>query len=207
MDSVRKSASTVTLAAGDILFSQGEDAHSFFIVEQGEIEISIYSSDGRKMILDYRTPREIMGEIGFYSGVRSASAEAIGPARLLQVRRPDLLETMRKDAELAVQFIDILCARLLASSDRIKQRFFDPLPARLARTILHLDAKLAGRDGLIHISQAELGDFTGASREGVAKILQEWRDQDWIGLSRRTVSVTNRPALEILRDRPSPLHA
>lgn len=198
---IARAARAITLDPGATLFSQDEAADSFFIVDSGEIEISALSGAGRKLALDIITRGEIFGEIGLFAGRRTASAAAIGPARLRMVRRADLLAALRTEPELALEMIELLCARLRVVSEKLEERAFLPLPTRLARRILHLDLKLAAASGVIPVSQADLADFVGATREAVAKVLADWRRQGWLTLSRGAVRVVDRAALTALATR------
>jgi CRP/FNR family transcriptional regulator, cyclic AMP receptor protein len=197
---IERTAVGVTLAPGEFLFSQGDDADSFYILDEGDIEIGVLSPGGRKLALEVMTPGEIFGEIGLFAGKRTASASAIGRARLRRVRRGDLLAAIRTEPDLALQFIDLLCERLRVVSEKLEERSFMPLPARLARRLLHLADKLAPTDGVIPVSQAALADFAGATREAVAKTLAVWRARGWVGLSRGVVQVRDKEALLLLAE-------
>lgn len=191
-------ATRVVLPDGAVLFRKGEDADSFYILDDGEIEISVTSVDGKKLSLEVLTAAEIFGEIGLFAGRRTADATALSPAKLRRVRRADVLAAIRTEPDLALQMIDLLCARLRSVSEKLEERAFLPLPARLARRFLHLSEKYADRGGTIPMSQADLADFAGATREAVAKALGVWRARGWIILSRGSVSIVDRAALEIL---------
>lgn len=197
---IERTARPIELAPGAMLFTQGDTADTFYIVDEGEIEIGVLSAEGKKLTLEVMTPGEVFGEIGLFAGRRTASAVAIGKTKLRTVRRADLLEAMRQDPELALQFIDLLCDRLRVISEKLEERSFMPLPARLARRLLHLVDKLAPADGVIPVSQAALADFAGATREAVAKTLAIWRARGWVELSRGAVRVRDKAALEVLAD-------
>jgi CRP/FNR family transcriptional regulator, cyclic AMP receptor protein len=197
---IERSAVGCNLAPGELLFAQGDDAESFYILDQGEIEINVLSPGGRKLALEVMTPGEIFGEIGLFAGKRTASAVAIGQARLRQVRRSDLLAAIRGEPELALQFIDLLCERLRVVSEKLEERSFMPLPTRLARRLLHLADKLAPADGVIPVSQSSLADFAGATREAVAKTLAVWRARGWVRLSRGVVQVQDKAALQVIAE-------
>lgn len=192
---IERAALPVTLAPGAHLFEQGDAADSFYILDAGRIEISVLSPGGRKLTLDIMMPGEVFGEIGLFAGKRTASACALGPARLRSIRRADLVAAIRSDADLAQQFIEILCERLRVVSEKLEERAFQPLPVRLAGRLLHLHDKLGAGSGVIPVSQAELADFVGATREAVAKTLAIWRAQGWVTLSRGTVKVLDRATL------------
>lgn len=197
---VERAAVRVEVAAGTVLFQQGDEADAFYIVDDGEIEISVTSQGGKKLTLEIMTRGEIFGEIGLFAGARTAGAMATGPARLRRVRRADLMASIRAEPALALQFIDMLCARLRVTSKMLEERTFLPLPTRLAGRLLHLGEKVGSKDGVVSVSQADLADFAGATREAAAKTLAGWRARGWIGLSRGAVQILDKPALAMLAD-------
>lgn len=186
------------LPAGTLLFQKDEEADSIFVLDEGEIEISVTSVDGRKLALEILTPPEVFGEIGLFAGRRTADATALGAVRLRRVRRSDFLAGLRDEPDLSIEVIELLCARLRDISDKLEERAFKPLPTRIARRILHLSEKYADRGGTIPLSQAELADFAGATREAVAKTLGQWRAQGWIDLPRGALAIRDRAPLQIL---------
>ena len=189
------------LGKGDMLYKSGgaklRRMHGAY-VDEGEIEISVTSVDGRKLALEILTPPEVFGEIGLFAGRRTADATALGAVRLRRVRRSDFLAGLRDEPDLSIEIIELLCARLRDISDKLEERAFKPLPTRIARRILHLSEKYADRGGTIPLSQAELADFAGATREAVAKTLGQWRAQGWIDLPRGALAIRDRAPLQIL---------
>jgi CRP-like cAMP-binding protein len=184
-----------TLRAGEVLFSQGDPGDAFYIVDQGEIEISVHALDGRKVALDVMREGEVFGEIALFGGDRTATATALRDTSLRAIRRADVLAAVRQSPELALDFIDVLCERLRKVSVKFEERAFLPVTARLASRLLYLDAKLGGT-GRVEVSQADLADFVGATREGVAKILATWRSRDWIAVARGSIRILRRDELE-----------
>jgi len=195
---IERAAVPVSLADGAMLFEQGETADSFFILDEGEIEISVLSPGGRKLALEIMMPGEILGEIGLFAGRRTASATALGAAKLRRVRRSDLMVALRHEPDLALQMIDLLCARLREVSDKLEDRAFLPLPIRLAKRLLRLEDKLGRSGEAIPVSQSDLADFVGATREAVTKTLSVWRSEEWVALARGSVRILDRTALEEL---------
>jgi len=186
------------LAAGVVLFHEGDPGDSLYMVQQGTIEISVHAADGRKLALDMVRGGEAFGEIALFGGNRTATARALDDCALLAIHRTDVLETLRRRPDLALQFIDLLCTRLREVSDKLTERAFRPVSGRLASRLLYLDAKV-GRNGQVAVSQSDLADFVGATREGAAKVLATWRLRNWVELSRGSVRILDRMALDRIR--------
>ncbi len=187
-----------TLGAGEVLFSQGDPGDAVYVIEKGEIEISVLSLDGRKLALDIQHDGEVFGEIALFGGDRTASATALTDCVLRRIRRADVLEALRQRPELALEFIDILCERLRALSAKFEERAFLPVPVRLASRLLYLDGKLGAAGGGLAVSPADLADFVGAPREALARTLAVWRGRNWVALSRGSVRILDRDELEAI---------
>lgn len=189
------------LSPGEMLFGQGDDGDAFYIVETGEIEISVHAPDGRKLALDVMSAGEVFGEIALFGGDRTATATALAESTVRRVRRADVISAIRDEPRLALDFIELLCVRLRSVSVRLEERAFLPLADRLAKCLLRLAEKVGEEDGTVTVSQADLADFVGATREAVAKCLAGWRSAGWINLSRGSVRIVDRAALTEIGDR------
>ncbi len=195
-DLVERLAKPVRVETGTTLFRQGDTGEVFYLVREGEVEISVLSPGGRRLALDVMRAGDILGEIALFGGDRTATATTLRPTLLDRVRRSDVLAAIREHPELALQFIDLLCERLRAVSAKLEERAFLALPARMASRLLHLDDRIGDCDGGVPVSQGELADYVGATREGVAKVLAEWRASGWVTLARGSVRIVDRAAME-----------
>ena len=185
------------LGAGEVLFSQGDAGDAVYVIERGEIEISVHSLDGRKLALDIQRDGEVFGEIALFGGNRTAAAAALSDCVLRRIRRRDVMAAVESDPGLALDFIELLCGRLRALSEKLEERSFLPVPVRLANRLVYLDRKF-GNGGPLAISQADLAELVGATREAVAKTLAVWRGRGWIELARGSIRILRRDRLEEL---------
>ena len=192
---IEATASRVTVAAGTPVFDHGDPGDALYVIEKGEVEISVHSLDGRKLALDVMGEGEVFGEIALFGGNRTAAAAALTDCVLRRIRRSDVMAAVRKDPELAFDFIDVLCGRLRALSEKLEERSFLPVPVRLANRLVYLDRKF-GAGGPLMISQSDLAELVGATREAVAKTLAVWRARGWIALGRGSIQVVQRDQLE-----------
>ena len=191
------------LEDGATLFQKGDEGDALYGVLGGKIRITASSPGGREVVLNILEPGEVFGEIALLDGLpRTADAAALGETRLLTIRRGDFLALLESAPNLSVHLLGLLCHRLRLMAERIEDAAFLPLPARLAKRLLtlerHYGEELADgsrRIGL-PISQSELGQLLGTSRESINKHLQAWRREGWIALERRHVVIRDVEALE-----------
>ncbi len=175
-DLMGRAATDVTLADGDVLFDQGDEGDTLYAVTEGAIELSVLSREGRKLSLDILRPGDMFGEIALFDpSVRTASAIAVGDTHVLSVRNADLLRELRRAPELAVDLVKLAGQRMRWMNRQLSEQVFLPMPSRLARKILHLTEHEKTDHPILDMSQSELAEFVGATREAVSKTLSTWK--------------------------------
>ena len=180
----------------EILYEQGQVGDALYVIEAGAVEVSVMSREGRKLALDVFRVGDVFGEIALFDGGRrTATVTAMEPCTLRSVRRADLFAQVALQPDLASDLIRLAGQRLRSVSRQFHEQVFLPMPARLARKLLHL-TRHGVTDGQLTLSQAELADFIGASREAVSKTLGRWRDEEIVAVGRSTITVRDRLALE-----------
>lgn len=194
-------ASEVALVAGEVLFRQGDMGDALFAVLEGALEFSILSRDGRKLSLDMMGPGAVFGEIALFDpGPRTATATAQKPSRVCRVRNTDVLAHIRDDPVLAADMIRLAGQRMRWMGKQLNEQVFLPMPSRLARKLLYLTSACDDRQAALKMSQSELAEFVGATREAVSKTLASWKRAGVIAAMRGGVTILDRAALQALAD-------
>jgi CRP-like cAMP-binding protein len=181
-----------TLARGENIFSKGDPGAGLMGVLSGSVKISVPSVDGRDIVLRIIHPGEIFGEIALLDGQpRTADASAMTDCELIVIERRDFIPFLRSQPDLIMQIVEILCSRLRLTTEQVQDVTFLDLPTRLAKALLRLVGDNAGapRDGRLTITQRELSQLIGRSRESTNKQLRIWEKQGWVRLQRGGVTV------------------
>lgn len=197
---------TKSLDGGQELFRKGDEGDALYGVLDGKVCISTASASGREVILNVMEPGDVFGEIALLDGLpRTADAKAMGPCRLVMIRRRDFLPFLEREPSLSIHLIELLCERVRWTSDLIEDAAFLGLPARLAKRILSLatiygeEVDVGVRIGL-KLSQSELGQMLGTTRESINKHLKDWAGRGWIDIARSQITLRDRQALQALVD-------
>ena len=169
-----------------VVVTQGEPALALFVIMRGRLKVVSCGPDGRDTVLGIMGEREIFGEVALIDGgARSATCTAIEPCDLLAIERTQFLKLLSDSPEISVKLLYVLAQRLRRLSQRSEDAAFLDVPSRLARSLLDLAVRFGerGREppssvriGL-KLSQQELGDLVGATRESVNKHLGDWTRQ------------------------------
>jgi CRP/FNR family transcriptional regulator, cyclic AMP receptor protein len=177
------------VARGGIIFAKGDAGTGLMGVLAGSVKISVASAGGRDIVLNIIHPGEIFGEIALLDGhPRSADATAMTDCELVVIEHRDFMPFLRSEPELGLLLIEMLCARLRRTSAQVEDATFLDLPTSLAKTLLQL-SEAPAPTGKVVITQQEISQIIGRSRESTNKQLRAWAKQGWIRLERGRVCV------------------
>jgi CRP-like cAMP-binding protein len=180
------------LKRGETLFRRGDPGGTLLCVLNGRIRISLPSADGKDLVLNVIGPGEVFGEISLLDGgERTADATATTDGQVLALLRRDLQPLLLSRPELAFGLIGVLCERIRRTSGQVGELIFHDLGERLARTLL----RFAGTEAEVTVTQRELSELVGATRESVNRRLKDWQQEGLVALRPGRVILQDRAAL------------
>lgn len=192
-----ESLAPLKLDRGQALFYQGDHDDKLYVLDAGLLEVSVMAAEGRKLSLNLLRPGDIFGEIAIFDpGPRTARIEALEPCDLRAIRRDALFVAIGNSPELMMEMVQLAGRRLRWMSQQMEQQVFLSQPRRLAARLLFLTTP----SGEIRMSQAQLADYVGVTREAVSKTLSDWRQSGIVELSRGRIVVRDAQALQALAD-------
>jgi CRP/FNR family cyclic AMP-dependent transcriptional regulator len=201
LDQLCRYAKHTMLKRGTTIVSKGDPGNSLIVVISGTIKISVSSPDGRSAILNLIGPGEIFGEVAVLDGqARTADATANSNCEIYVIDRRDFIPFVRSQPALAMKFIELLCTRLRWTSDQVEEVILQNLPGRLASALLRLTEKhkLAPAGRTIAITQQEISEMVGMTRESINKQLRAWAARNWVRLEHGAIVVLDVASLREL---------
>ena len=185
---------------GEILFQQADPARAVYLVQSGCITIYLSTLDGRELVINEMVPGDCFGELSLITGQpRSTSAMAREYSRLIVIPNDVFQSGLDKEPELLTRILMTTASRLRVSSERESALAFLDSSARIARVLLNLDQQ-AGENGMVKITQEELAQHVGLTRQTVAKTLGEWRGRGWVETRRGKILILDDQALLQISD-------
>jgi CRP-like cAMP-binding protein len=180
------------------IFAKGDPGSSLFAICRGTVKISTPSVDGHNAVLNLISTGDVFGEIALLDGrPRTGEAVAVTHCELFVIERRDFIPLMREEPDIALKMIDILCDRLRRTTEQVENLMFMPLRGRLAKALLRLsegDGRTRERKAVV--TQKDLGNLIGMSRESTNRQLRMWEDQKWVRLERGGIVILSAKALE-----------
>ncbi len=184
------------VARGTMIFAKGDPGSCLFGVCWGAVKISAPSAAGHDTVFNILHRGEILGEIALLDGrERTADAVALTDCELLVIERRYFVPLILAHPEIALKVTEVLCERLRRTSEQVQDVMFLDLPSRRAKALLRLtEVSLATATGqptrrTIKITQLELGQMIGMSRESTNKQLRSWQARNLVRLERGGISL------------------
>jgi CRP/FNR family transcriptional regulator, cyclic AMP receptor protein len=176
------------------VFHEGDRSDACYIVRNGDLRVTREHPDGRAIALATLGPGDIFGELAMLDGeARSASVEALTECQLLALPAGDVRRLLRGSSEITVKLVVALTRRLREANERIARQSFQTVPSRVAGVLSQLIAEetpLEGRDGVtIRMTQADLAQLAGTSRESVSRFLATLERAGVVHVGRGRVTV------------------
>ena len=185
----------VYLDRGERLFSEGDAGDKLYIILTGKIKLTKAAPDGRENLLSVHGPGEMFGELSLFDPIpRTSSASAVTNARLAAIAHDDLRTWLSTRPEVAMHLLQALAQRLRRINEVKADLVFTDVPGRVAKALLDLSDRFGvfTPDGIQvnhDLTQEELAQLVGASRETVNKALADFAARGWIQLAAKSVLV------------------
>ncbi|ARP99793.1 Crp/Fnr family transcriptional regulator [Pseudorhodoplanes sinuspersici] len=200
LERLRAHALQKTFSHGTTIFSKGDAGSSLFVILEGQVKVISFSPLGKNAVFNVLSAGDIFGEIALLDGgERTADVTAVTDCKLMVIERRDFLPLVHGRPDIAQKLIEVLCARLRNTSRQVEEVMFLDLAARLAKALIRLlpPNSKSGHNKLM-LTQNEIAQIVGASRESTNKQLREWEEKKWVRLERGGLIVLSPDALSVL---------
>jgi CRP/FNR family transcriptional regulator, cyclic AMP receptor protein len=196
------------------LFSQDQPADSLYFVDDGLIKLTRTNDSGERIIICICGPGELIGEeiLAEDASLYQADAEAITTASIYRIPRETLRTILRTNFDFTAALIDYLVHRKMALARKVELLCLHDVEYRILHYLAELSALVKpvvnGEGHQLPITQAELADLIGATRETTSTTLNQLERRGLVKLSRRLLTVPSPVALRnVAAGEESPAHA
>lgn len=215
LDAVEEAAEklgTVSLPSGHTIFAEGDLDDRLYVIVGGKVKIGSRTPSGRENLLAIMGPSDVFGELSVFDpGPRTAGATTVTKVRAVEMDRNALMALIAARPEITEQLLRVLARRLRRTTDNLSDFSFADVPGRVAKQLLLLAQQFGVQaDGTLRVThdltQEEIAQLVGASRDAVNKALSDFTQRGWIVLEGKTVLILNSERLN-LRTRTSVIPA
>jgi CRP/FNR family cyclic AMP-dependent transcriptional regulator len=180
---------------GDVIVvNEGDRADTLYFVLSGRIKVFVAGGDGREIVLSTQGPGTHFGDMMLDDGLRSASVMTLEPCRLAALSRDAFRDFLMRHPDAALALIKSLIRRTRTMNDRVRDLALVDVSGRVAKLLLSLARDVDGRLMVEErLTQEEIGERVGASREMVSRVLKDLRADNYVRLEGRRFVILRRP--------------
>jgi len=179
-----------------ILVYEGEEPDALYIIVSGKAKVYVSDEDGKELVLDSLGPGEFFGELALIDGApRSATVMTTDKSTLLKINQKDFSSYLQNTPGVALNVLKELARRVRGVNEHIRDLALLDVYGRVARTLLRLAKETD--EGLVTdaITQQEIANMVGASREMVSRVLNNLKADGYISVADKRIRVLATPPL------------
>lgn len=195
-------AVTRTFPRGQVIFREGDASDTCYVVRSGHARAVRENPDGRQIALAHFGPGDIFGELAMFDDEnRSATVETLDDVEVIAILGADMRRLLREHPDIAVKLVSALGRRLREANERLSRQSFQTVQSRVAGVLGQLvrQAQAEGAmdaDVLVTVTQAEIAQLAGSSRESASRFLAVLERAGVISQGRGRLTVHEPAALE-----------
>ncbi len=195
VDALTTALEPVDFPRAHVIFNEGEPGDRLYIISSGKVKIGRRSADGRENLLAVMGPSDMFGELSIFDpGPRTSTATTVTEVRAMTMDRSALREWISKRPDIAEQLLRVIARRLRRTNNMLADLIFTDVPGRVAKALLQLAQRFGAQEaGMLRVThdltQEEIAQLVGASRETVNKALADFAHRGWLRLEGKSVLI------------------
>ncbi|MCS4535926.1 CRP-like cAMP-activated global transcriptional regulator GlxR [Corynebacterium sp. HS2168-gen11] len=188
---------SVRYPRGSTIFEEGEPGDRLYIITSGKVKLARHAPDGRENLLTVMGPSDMFGELSIFDpGPRTSSAICVTEVQAATMNSEMLRQWIADHPEISEQLLRVLARRLRRTNSALGDLIFTDVPGRVAKTLLQLANRFGTQEGAAlrvnhDLTQEEIAQLVGASRETVNKALATFAHRGWIRLEGKSVLIVD----------------
>ncbi len=202
MVAIKKIAAEKVFNKGEIIFSEGDEGHGFFVIAEGRVKVFKVSTEGKEQILHIFGPGQPFGEVPVFAGQKfPANAQAIEKTRVLFFLRVSIVNLITANPSLALNMLAVMSKKLRQFAIQIENLSLKDMPARLASyLLLHADEQDKDDVVTLKISKGQLASTLGTIPETLSRVFAKLSGQNLISVAGKRITLLDRSGLEDLAE-------
>jgi len=179
------------------IFYEGHACLGLYLICAGRVKLTRSSARGQRQIVRILDSGEVIEKHAFRNGaLHEVTCETLEPTQICLIEREPYLALIRRNPDLAIKVIQLLCSELGVNMDQLDQFTFKTARERLAGLLLQLGERFGKKTGDkvqvgLTLKREEVAEMAGVTVETVVRLLGAFRDEGLVGLTGRTITLVN----------------
>jgi len=193
LEAISSRSHTKRYRKSTIVFSQGDESDSLYILLSGRLRVFVSDDDGREVILGYLKPGEYVGELALIDREpRSASVITMEESRLCMILHRDFSELLTANPQISSNIMVTLARRARALANSVGSLALLDVYGRTARALLQQASEVEGILITDRLTHQEIANMVGASREMVSRIMKELKQGGYISIHEKHIHINQK---------------
>ncbi|MFZ6020743.1 MAG: Crp/Fnr family transcriptional regulator [Chloroflexota bacterium] len=194
------------ISTEEFFFMQDDPAEAFYVLTQGKVRLSQFTSDGQQILLRIIVPVTPFGAVALAENEHyPVSAQAIEPCTAIVWSKATLDQLLVKYPQLAINAVKILAEHVQEFQQRFTEIATQRVERRLARMILRLANQIGvkterGVEVNLPLSRQDLAEMVGTTLYTVSRTLSQWETQGLIHSGRERLIILHPHGLVKIAD-------
>ncbi len=191
IEALQKVGIIKTVRKNTILFSEGDESKSFYVILDGKVHVGINDEEGKEIIFSILGKGEYFGEMALTDGEpRSAFVMTKEPTKLFMISKKNFNELLLANPDIMLNFLKGVQKRLRQASKKIESLALMDVYGRVARLLIQL-AGSPGPEATVNdkLTHQEIANMVGASREMVSRVLKELTNEGYISIKKKLITI------------------
>jgi len=185
---------TRSFPAGAILFSEGDQGESMYVIKEGDVKVYASDENGKEVILQFLRAGDFFGELALIDDApRSASIVTLTPVKVVVISKAAFMKFLSANGETAFNLIRSLSRKVRALTNNVKSLALLDVYGRVAHTLLDLSIDVDGKRVITQRpTHQDLANIVGSSREMVSRILKDLSNGGYITIDKNTITINEK---------------
>lgn len=184
-------ATVRSYAKNAIIVNEGDEGNSLFVIESGSVKAFLSDENGKEVVLSTQGPGEYFGDLALFDDEpRSASVMALEPCKVMIITKNQLREAIAEDPQIGFSLLHGLAVRVRVLTENVRTLALLDVFGRLVKTLYMLAVE---KDGALvidqRLTQQDLANRIGASREMVSRIMHDLTQGGYLGVKDKRISI------------------
>jgi CRP/FNR family cyclic AMP-dependent transcriptional regulator len=189
---------------GQRIYQPGDASEHMFLVKAGTIRIAAFDPSNREVLLGFRHPGDVFGELALLDDSPRDLAKAHEDSLICALRRDVVVRLARESPDVAFRVLTIMGRRIRQFRGRIEQLSYKSAAARIARALMDLADEHGVQDArgtviAFKLSQGDLASLVGLTRETINAVLHRWQKKGVVEVDRRAIRLLDVDCLRMIQ--------
>jgi len=188
-----------TFKKKQFIFMNGQSSNDLFYINKGSVKTFKINYDGKELITGIHQPGEFLGYVPLLENrPYGENAETLEESSITIISKPDFLDLVYSNKEVAQKFLTMLSIDLEETENRLLDVAYQSVRQRVAKALIKIHDQFAkpGDNSLISISRKDISNIVGTATESLNRTLADFRDEGLISIAEDGLRIINRPKLE-----------